>query len=87
MFNLFRRPIKKETLDAWAKALEDLAKLAVVGAVALVYSPDKGFHSTNIFTVLFVCIVVYSCLSMARVLRDNEDELTRPKGGSNDDTT
>lgn len=76
MLNLFKRPIKKATIDAWAKILEDLAKLGIVGIVALLYSPDRGIYFDNLATALYTLVLVYSCLSLAKALRDDEEYLS-----------
>lgn len=33
MLNLFKRPIEVETLEAWAKMVEDIAKVAILDSI------------------------------------------------------
>ncbi|NBI42746.1 hypothetical protein GVX76_04460 [[Haemophilus] felis] len=35
--NIFKRPIETETLNAWAKWLEDLAKICIVALPIVIY--------------------------------------------------
>lgn len=36
-FNLLKRPTEPETLDAWAKILEDIAKVAILALPVIIY--------------------------------------------------
>lgn len=75
-FNLFKRPIHKNTIESWAKNLDDLAKIGVVGIAALLYSPEKGIHFDNAATAIYLLFLVYTCLSFAKALRDDEQYLS-----------
>ncbi len=68
--NLFSRPISENTIEAWAKILEDLAKLAFIAMPAVLYGEYTFiFKGANI--VLLV-LMSYLFLVGAKLLRNSK---------------
>lgn len=71
MFGLFQYPLHSDSLESWAKNLDDIAKVAILALPVILYS-DKGmdyrlFNSV----VLFDCCCI--CLYMADYIRKYKD--------------
>ena len=74
MWNLFCFPTKKETIEAWAKMLEDFAKVAVLAIPVLLFGKEGFiFKSINAVVLLFIA---YWCLIVAKVIRERIRELS-----------
>lgn len=71
IWNLLKRPIEPETIDAWAKWLEDIAKVAIVAVPVVIlgqcHSYIKFINSSLLLISCYVALVV------ARQLRKNKD--------------
>lgn len=76
--NPFRRPMKKETVDAWAKTFEDCTKIALV-AIPAVWYYGKETLFFKLFATIGLFLAVYICIIFGRLLRDYADELTQIK--------
>lgn len=63
-------PIPKDTMEAWAKILEDLAKIAIIAMPALFYG-EYTFLFKGINLVLLAFATYYS-LVYAKLLRSNK---------------
>lgn len=74
MLNLFRRPIETETVDAWAKWLEDLAKVAVVALPVVIF----GQYSVEfkIINSLLLAFSTYSFMLIAKLIRKYKQQLS-----------
>lgn len=78
--NPFRLPMKKETLDAWAKIFEDCTKVSLLAIPALWYYGKEDFvfkfgATVGLFLSMYICII------FGRLLRDYADVLSQPKTG------
>ncbi|WP_273382563.1 hypothetical protein [Actinobacillus porcinus] len=67
MFNLFKRPIEKETLDDWAKIANDIAKVAML-AVPVVLIGDE-LVINKIIKVVSLLVATYASLQSGRIIR------------------
>lgn len=67
MFNLLNSPIENETLSAWAKITDDLAKVAIIATPAIIYSENTLFYKISNLSLLI--IFTYFMLSIGRILR------------------
>ncbi|MDP8170109.1 hypothetical protein QJU96_02250 [Pasteurella skyensis] len=68
--NLFSRPISEDTIEAWAKILEDLAKIAFIAMPAVLYGEYTFiFKGANIVLLI---LMSYLFLVGAKVLRNNK---------------
>ncbi|OOH86461.1 hypothetical protein BMT54_10740 [Pasteurellaceae bacterium 15-036681] len=69
MLGLFRFPTKKETIDAWAKMLEDFTKVAVLAMPVVFFGKENtGFKS---FAIIALIIFAYCGLLFAKYFREN----------------
>lgn len=75
MLNIFQRPIEPETVDSWAKWLEDLAKVAVVAIPVVVYG-DYG-TTFKIMNTLLLTLSSYSFMLVAKLIRQYKMTLSR----------
>ncbi|MCF7522118.1 hypothetical protein L4G92_08695 [Neisseria sp. ZJ106] len=61
MFNLLKRPIETETLDAWAKILEDIAKVAVLALPVVIFGQNgvafKAASSIALLTIAYFALI------------------------------
>lgn len=74
VWNLFKRPINKESLESWVKILDDIAKVAILAMPVIVYGEKTTlFKITNIVLLI---IVTYLLLFISNVLRKNKSSLT-----------
>lgn len=74
MWNLFKRPINKESLESWVKILDDIAKVAILAMPVIVYGEKTTlFKITNIVLLI---IITYLLLFISNVLRENKSSLT-----------
>lgn len=67
MWNLFKQPVEKESFESWGKMCDDIAKVALLALPVILYSKESlEFRSLNI---LFLCVIVYACLTIGRIFR------------------
>ncbi|NBI42263.1 hypothetical protein GVX76_01920 [[Haemophilus] felis] len=75
MMNIFKRPIETETLDAWAKWLEDIAKVAIIAVPVVVFGQYplivKGLN------ILFLLICTYFFMLGGKLIRKHKDKLSQ----------
>ena len=57
MFNVFRYPMNRESLDSWSKNLGDIAKVAILAIPVVLYSPNSWFY--NISNGVLLCFCAY----------------------------
>ncbi|OOR99263.1 hypothetical protein B0187_05765 [Haemophilus paracuniculus] len=77
MWNLLSLPNTIETIEAWAKILEDIAKVAVLAIPVVLYG-DKTLLVKCGNSFLLLC-VVYACLIIAKLLRNNKTQFIGEK--------
>ena len=74
MWNLFKFPTKKETIDSWAKMLEDFTKVSILAIPVIFFGKESiQFKGISISILLFTA---YSGLIWAKALRENIARLT-----------
>lgn len=78
-FNLFNVPLEPDTLDAWLKILDDIAKVAILALPVLVYG--QGTLLFKIINTILLIVLTYICLKFGRSLRKNRDQLVGGKYG------
>ncbi|MFZ7159025.1 hypothetical protein ACLSY3_01410 [Avibacterium avium] len=77
MFNIFKRPVNKESLQSWCKILDDIAKVAILAAPVVLYGENAiGYKVLN---CLFLVISAYACLFSADFMRKNLEKLITEK--------
>lgn len=70
-FNLLKRPIVEETIESWAKNLEDISKFSILTMPVVFYGNYTFlFKSANISGLI---IVTNSSLLLAKWLRNNKN--------------
>ncbi|HGO5855917.1 TPA: hypothetical protein ACK3JJ_000528 [Mannheimia haemolytica] len=73
MLNLFKKPIKESSFEAWAKLMDDVAKVAILAIPVILYGEYsllmKFVHLATLFTV------IYSFLTTARAFRETAEEM------------
>ncbi|MBE2897751.1 hypothetical protein KRX11_02095 [Pasteurellaceae bacterium TAE3-ERU1] len=67
MLTLFKRPIEKETLDAWAKMSDDIAKVAIL-AVPVVILGENAILNKGLNAVMLL-MAIFLFMNIARKLR------------------
>lgn len=74
MWNLFSFPTKKETIDSWAKMLEDFTKVSILAIPVIFFGKENiQFKVISIGVLLFIA---YYALISAKALRENITRLT-----------
>lgn len=75
MLNLFKRPIETETLDAWAKWLEDIAKVSIIAVPVVVF----GQYSFVIKALNVLCLLIctYSFMLGGKLIRKHKEKLSK----------
>lgn len=73
MLNLISRPIHSDTLDAWAKWLEDIAKVAVVAVPVIVFGQYSIIF--KLFNSLALIIAAYFCMLGGKLIRQHKSIL------------
>lgn len=67
MFNLFKLPIERTSLEAWAKLSDDVAKVAILAMPVILYGEQVAFlKGLNIGSLL---VIAYFCLAVGRIFR------------------
>ncbi|WP_228064768.1 hypothetical protein [Muribacter muris] len=77
MWNLFKRPIKKDTLDAWVKILEDCAKVAIVAIPVVMFGDSESHYLIKLFRTLGLVVIAYLLLAGGRKLRESPEIFTQ----------
>lgn len=72
-FNLFNVPLEPDTLDAWLKILDDIAKVAILALPVVLYG-DRTLVFKSYNSALLV-IIIYCCLLVGRMLRKNRSRI------------
>ena len=72
MLNLFKRPIEKSTLEAWAKMSDDVAKVAILAVPVILYGKEQ--IATKLLNVFLLGLAVYFFLSASRLFRRKSEE-------------
>lgn len=73
MFNIFKKPFNRESLDSLCKILDDISKIELLAIPVVLYSPNGLFYKLfNSFVLLFS---MYICLFMADFIRKNKGNL------------
>lgn len=76
--NPFKRPIRKETLDAWAKIFEDGTKLAIFAIPVVLYGKEQ--LADKLFLMVSLIVGIYISIVISRLIREYSDYLSSPKG-------
>lgn len=66
-YNLFKRPIENETIDAWSKIADDIAKVAILAIPVMLYGNET--LGIKIINTLLLSFAAYSALLISRHLR------------------
>lgn len=67
MFNLFKVPLEPETLEAWLKTLDDIAKVAILALPVLIYG--QGSLAFKISNLILLVVLIYLFLMIGRLFR------------------
>lgn len=73
LFNIFKKPLNSESIDSWCKALDDIAKISLLGVPVLLYSGNALIY--KIINTFLLLLSSYICLLMADFMRRNKAEL------------
>ncbi|KAA6207995.1 hypothetical protein [Avibacterium paragallinarum] len=75
LFNLLKRPIETETLDAWAKILEDIAKVALLALPVVIFGQNHFlFKLASSFALL---LIAYLALIGGKQIRKHKPYLSK----------
>lgn len=75
MLNLFKRPIEVETLEAWAKMVEDIAKVAILAVPVIIFGQNGILF--KILSSLTLMFVIYATLVAGKLLRKHKSLLSK----------
>ncbi|MFZ7342874.1 hypothetical protein [Avibacterium volantium] len=75
MLNLFKRPIEVETLEAWAKMVEDIAKVAILAVPVIIFGQNGILF--KIMSSLTLIFVIYAALVAGKLLRKHKSQLSK----------
>ncbi|MBN6710494.1 hypothetical protein JFL47_04485 [Haemophilus haemoglobinophilus] len=67
---LIEQPIISDTQEAWAKLLEDIAKISIVSFPIVAYSEHTLFF--KIVNLILLILISYYGLVVAKKLRENK---------------
>lgn len=77
MLDLFHKPINIESLDSWAKNLDEIARIAILAMPVVIYGSDvTSFKAMNIVFLIFSC---YFSVYLANLLRNKKKSLLEIK--------
>lgn len=66
MLNLFKRPIEVETLEAWAKMVEDIANVVILAVPVIIFGQNgilfKIMSSLTLMLLFMPLSLLESCL-------------------------
>lgn len=72
-WNLLEKPLTEETIGAWAKILDDVAKVAIIALPTVLYGNFSVlFKILNISVLLFI---IYAILWLAKFTRNQKDRV------------
>lgn len=71
--NVFKRPIGKTTLNAWAKMADDIAKVAILAIPVMLYENNPLPIKTGIS--VFLITSVYTFLFIGKAIRNSLDKM------------
>lgn len=74
MLNLLKRPIESETLDAWAKILEDIAKVAILAVPVVIFGQSGVFFKGA--STLALLMSAYFALICGKQIRKHKTYLS-----------
>ncbi|OOR99428.1 hypothetical protein B0187_04870 [Haemophilus paracuniculus] len=74
MLRFLKRPLNADSLEAWCKMLDDVAKVALLTTPVVIYS-NNGL-SYKIANGIFLAVAIYACIIGADALRRNKGYLT-----------
>lgn len=77
VFNLLKRPIETETLDAWAKILEDIAKVSILALPVVIFGQSGVFF--KIASSVALMYVAYFALIGGKQIRKHKTFLSSEK--------
>lgn len=77
MLDLFHKPINIESLDSWAKNLDEIARIAILAMPVVIYGSDVT--SFKIMNIVLLASCSYSCLYLANFLRKKKPYLSEIK--------
>ncbi len=75
MLNLFKRPIEPDTLDAWAKIIEDIAKVAILAIPVVIFG--QGEAAFKAWSTVALIVVTYFFLLGGRFFRQYKSGLPK----------
>ncbi|MFU2047811.1 hypothetical protein ACLSZ3_00835 [Avibacterium gallinarum] len=75
MLNLFKRPIEVETLEAWAKMSEDIAKVEILAVPVIIFGQNGILF--KIMSSLTLMFVIYATLVAGKLLRKHKFQLSK----------
>ncbi|MFU2088620.1 hypothetical protein [Avibacterium avium] len=75
MLNLFKCPIEVETLEAWAKMVEDIAKVAILAVPVIIFGQNGILF--KIMSSLTLMFVIYATLVAVKLLRKHKSQLSK----------
>lgn len=75
MLNLLKRPIEIETLDAWAKILEDIAKVALLALPVVIFGQNGIFFKSASSVALL--LIAYFALIGGKQIRKHKTYLSK----------
>ncbi|RZN55061.1 hypothetical protein [Avibacterium paragallinarum] len=67
MFNIFKKPYEKGTLEAWAKIFDDIAKVAFLAIPVMIYGKDS--IELKLFNISILAIGIYIFVLGGRICR------------------
>ncbi|NBI12092.1 hypothetical protein GVX81_00310 [[Haemophilus] felis] len=70
--NLFKRPIEAESLDAWAKMSDDIAKVSALATPVVIFGNSS--FVLKIINILLLAILVYACMITGRIIRQHKQK-------------
>ena len=73
MWNLFCFPTKKETIEAWAKMLEDFAKVSIIALPVVFFGKESLIFKA--FGIGGLILIAYCSLIIAKYTREKMSEL------------
>ncbi|BBE95117.1 hypothetical protein [Haemophilus influenzae] len=77
MLNLLKRPIEVETLEAWAKILEDMAKVAILAVPVVAFGQNNTYF--KIASSVALLFMAYFALLGGKLIRKHKLFLSSSK--------
>lgn len=75
MFNIFKKPFEKGTLEAWAKIFDDIAKVAFLAIPVMIYGKDA--IGLKLFNIGILVIGIYIFVLGGRICRRLLEQKTK----------